>query len=379
VALRFWASVAVFHAVLVPACVLVGRRVARRVPLPARAWSTALALDACLLLLVAAVTGAAAATWAPMPEFTTLRLWCQGLFGEGVLLSAWLAVFLVRRGRLRRAAWPALAALALVAVYGQAYRREPHQLHVNRHELRLAPRGSSARRLRILHLTDIQAAVVGDHEERALRAGLAEQPDLIVLTGDYTQDWVGASTGHDAARDLRALIRRLGFAAPLGVYATEGDVGLDCGTVFSDLSVRCLVDTCARLTRADGSRISLAGLDRVTSRGQRASSTTAVASSCPPAELTLVMGHSPDFVVNLVGTRQVGLALAGHTHGGQVVLPFIGPPLTFSRLPGRFAADLNDYQGVPLHVSRGVGMERGPAPQIRFLCPPEVCVLDVWY
>jgi hypothetical protein len=75
----------------------------------------------------------------------------------------------------------------------------------------------------------------------------------------------------------------------------------------------------------------------------------------------------------------VDLARAGHTHGGQVALPFFGPPITLSRLPRRYAGGLNDYQGIPLHVSRGVGMERGTAPQIRFLVPPEVCVVDVRY
>jgi predicted MPP superfamily phosphohydrolase len=70
-------------------------------------------------------------------------------------------------------------------------------------------------------------------------------------------------------------------------------------------------------------------------------------------------------------------ALAGHTHGGQVVLPFIGPLRTATRLPRRYAGDLHDFTGTPLHVTRGVGMERDFAPQVRFLCPPEICVLDV--
>jgi predicted MPP superfamily phosphohydrolase len=69
--------------------------------------------------------------------------------------------------------------------------------------------------------------------------------------------------------------------------------------------------------------------------------------------------------------------LAGHTHGGQVVVPFFGPPVTAIRLPRRYAGGLNDYEGTPLHVSRGVGMERGFAPQLRFLCPPEICVIDL--
>jgi predicted MPP superfamily phosphohydrolase len=59
------------------------------------------------------------------------------------------------------------------------------------------------------------------------------------------------------------------------------------------------------------------------------------------------------------------------------VIPFLGPPITASRLPRRYAGGLHDFRGTPLHVSRGVGMERDFTVPIRFNCPPEVCVLDV--
>jgi predicted MPP superfamily phosphohydrolase len=83
--------------------------------------------------------------------------------------------------------------------------------------------------------------------------------------------------------------------------------------------------------------------------------------------------------MKLAGQVDVELALGGHTHGGQIVLPGFGPPLTLSRLPRRYAAGLNVYEGIPLHVSPGIGMERLTAPQVRFFCPPEVSVIDVRY
>ena len=91
------------------------------------------------------------------------------------------------------------------------------------------------------------------------------------------------------------------------------------------------------------------------------------------------MGHSPDFVRALSPDSGVYLALAGHTHGGQVVVPGVGPLVTFSRLPNRYAGGLNDYRGIPLHVSRGTGLERFTAPPVRFFCPPEICMLEVRY
>jgi uncharacterized protein len=376
---RFWAAVVFFHLVVAPLAWWMGRRQGARGDLPARAWLAGVLRDGVLLILAAVAARAVVSTWAPMPGFTMLRLWCQGLFGEAVVLGGWLAVGQARRRRWVRAALPALATGTLLATYAQAYHREPRQLRVSRHELHVAAQTGGARRLRILQLTDIQAATIGPHEARALRAGMLERPDLIVFTGDYIHERVGQPTGARAAADFRALIQTVGLDAPLGVYATEGDAGFDCGTMFGGLPVRCLVDACVGIDRADGTRLALAGLASGTSRGRLAERTTTIAASCPPADVTLVMGHRPDFVANLVGTGRVDLALAGHTHGGQVVVPLFGPPLTLSRLPRRFAADLNDYEGVPLHVSRGVGMERGTAPQIRFLCPPEICVIDVWY
>ena len=59
------------------------------------------------------------------------------------------------------------------------------------------------------------------------------------------------------------------------------------------------------------------------------------------------------------------------------MIPFFGPPLVLMRLPRVFAGDVHDYAGTPLHVTRGVGMERGTAPQLRFLCRPEICLLTL--
>jgi predicted MPP superfamily phosphohydrolase len=77
---------------------------------------------------------------------------------------------------------------------------------------------------------------------------------------------------------------------------------------------------------------------------------------------------------------RIDLALAGHTHGGQVVVPFFGPLLTLSDVPRHVAAGgVHELGPVRVHVSRGVGMERGSAPQIRFFCPPEICLLTLRY
>ncbi len=305
----------------------------------------------------------------------SLRLLGQALFGEAILLSLGLAWVHRRARRPERAIALGAITATLLFVYMDAFRIEPQELRVRRHTVDEAAGDPDALTVRILHVTDIQTPAIGEHEERALRAGLASRPDLVVFTGDYVQDAMGRHTEEAAARDLRALITRIGFDAPLGVFATDGDVGPPCAQVFAGSRVRCLVDASAVVTLPGGGTLGITGLSRNHGRERKSEWLAWLLSRGPGADRRLVISHSPDFVDAL--PVKVDLVLAGHTHGGQVVIPLFGAPSTASRLPRVYAGGLHDFQGTPLHVSRGVGMERGFAPPVRFLCPPEVCILDM--
>jgi predicted MPP superfamily phosphohydrolase len=89
----------------------------------------------------------------------------------------------------------------------------------------------------------------------------------------------------------------------------------------------------------------------------------------------IVLGHAPNFAL---GDVQADLLVAGHTHGGQVRLPWFGPIVTFSSIPRSWATGATRLSGNRwLVVSSGVGLERGPAPRLRFLCRPEIAVIHV--
>jgi predicted MPP superfamily phosphohydrolase len=89
------------------------------------------------------------------------------------------------------------------------------------------------------------------------------------------------------------------------------------------------------------------------------------------------MTHRPDLIYDLDPRSPPDLVVAGHTHGGQVSVPLVGPLVNFQRLPLRYSSGLHTVEGQRLYVSRGVGMERFEAPRVRFLCPPEITLITL--
>lgn len=334
-----------------------------------------LARDAASLLVAAVVLACLGAVIGPRGGFTVLRFLSQALFGEALLLAAALsALFLVRGFRAPGASLLVLSVL-LIGVYVEAYHREPTDLQVRRHAV---PLGRFPKRpLRLLHMSDMQTSEVGAYEAHVMQVAAEQRPDIIVLTGDFVQPRLH-NTRARASTDLRPLLRTLAEAAPLGAYAVKGDVDVDWPRILDGTGIKPLSGESVRIAVPGGGTINLMGLTIGMSRGSEPAALERFVRRASASDVRIVLGHNPDFVIQLADQRlSVELALAGHTHGGQVALPFGGAPYTKSRLPMRYASGLHDYRGILLHISAGIGMERGAAPQIRFLCRPEICMLEL--
>ena len=86
--------------------------------------------------------------------------------------------------------------------------------------------------------------------------------------------------------------------------------------------------------------------------------------------------HYPD-EIDAVLTHGIDFYCAGHTHGGQVSLPWYGALITLSRFDKQYESGRYRKGDTTLYVNRGIGMEGGDAPRVRFCARPEVTVLEV--
>lgn len=288
---------------------------------------------------------------------------------------AGLTFVAVRRSRL--VTWTVAPLVVVVLTLG-AYASfvEPHGLSLERADVALNPRRAGDDPVRVGVLADLQTEHVGDHERAAVARLMAARPDLILLPGDIHQ-------GSDRAlhRELRGLRQLLGgLRAPAGVWFVPGDMEdvAKARTLLQGTGIRLLVGATAAI-RVRDRRLTLAGIDearRDPESGQRTA--TALGAAPGGSDVRILLTHRPDALLWLRPATRVDLVIAGHTHGGQVQLPGIGPPILFSRLPRRVGAGgLHSLTGRRIYISRGVGMERGQAPGVRFGARPEVSVLTL--
>lgn len=204
-----------------------------------------------------------------------------------------------------------------------------------------------------------------------------ESPDLVVLLGDMIHRCAGARRHLEALAGLRG---RAGVFATLGnrehgfaslsrrLRLTTGPSDDEWRRIYRDLGYELLVNEARPLTRG-GARIWIVGVDDAYSGHDDLGRALR---DVPPDEFCLVITHHPDLIDD-PAVRNVDLILAGHTHGGQVKVPVIGPVHVSCRNPQERAAGLVRAHGTLMYVTRGAG-EGLP---VRIGCPREIPVITL--
>ncbi|MBK7216792.1 MAG: metallophosphoesterase [Candidatus Promineofilum sp.] len=268
------------------------------------------------------------------------------------------------------------AQLAGLLVLYRAALGEPSRLglsHLTISSERLPP---GAPPIRILHVGDIHLERLSVREAQLLELVKATEPDLILLTGDY----VNLSNNVDP--ETHAQVRRLlgQLHAHYGIFAVLGTPPVDLHAVipplFDGLPARLLRDEAVAVTLSRGRCLTLLGLDCHHDIARDTATLDRVLAAAPDAGPRVLLYHSPELML-AAAKRGIDLYLCGHTHGGQVRLPLIGPLLTASQLGRRFVMGHYTLGRTHLYVTRGIGFEGLAAPRVRLLCPPEVTLVEV--
>lgn len=243
---------------------------------------------------------------------------------------------------------------------------EPRRVGVSRLSL---PAVAGARPLRVLQISDLHVERFGRREEHLLALVEELHPDLIAVTGDYVNlSCVDDPAAHAAAR--RVLER---LSAPAGVFAVLGSPPVDrnSASTLAGLPIRLLRDETALVELPGGGRLALVGVDCSHEREEDERVLARLVAGLPADAYRILLYHSPD-LMPAAPRYGIDLYLCGHTHGGQIRLPFYGALVTSSIYGKRF--EMGHYQSgaTHLYVSRGVGLEGLGAPRVRFLCRPEI-------
>lgn len=251
----------------------------------------------------------------------------------------------------------------------------PFRLRVDRVVVAVEERRAGDDPITVAVLSDLQTTGVGGHERAAFRAVRDAEPDVILLPGDLFQGRFAQL--ETAGAELRDLLSSLD--APGGVYFVEGDVDRRdrMAALLPGTGVQVLDDRVVTIQVGDRTLV-LGGTRKAWDAPAAAQVRSELVGASGDDDITVLLSHRPDTVLGLPASSGVDLTVAGHTHGGQIALPGIGPLVTLSNVPRRVGGGgLHDVDGNRIYVSPGVGMERGQAPQVRFGVPPTVAILEL--
>lgn len=254
---------------------------------------------------------------------------------------------------------------------------EPTWLEVNRHTIAIRGLPAAFDGFRIVQLSDFHVGpkLCQRFLDEAIDGALAEQPDLIALTGDYIHK--GFEHIGRAARGISRLRAAHGVFAVLGNhdYSIRNALGVRRHKELHQAVTDALTAAGARVLKNEtvavlrnGERLDLTGLDDLWSRNCDLESAYCGSDRSRPR---VVLAHNPRTVEHLDG-RRCDLMLSGHTHGGQVDWPGLGR-VALGRKSRRFAAGMYRVDDACLYVNKGVGF----GWRIRFGVRPEIAVLTL--
>jgi uncharacterized protein len=225
----------------------------------------------------------------------------------------------------------------------------------------------------IIHISDIQSGRLGRYEEKVFKLISNLNPDIVINTGDLIQPFNQAEYKKEFKK-ISSLFKQLTLKC--NVYNVSGNIDSRVELLqFDKNSGVKTLENMAESIKIKDTYISLLGLSWPASL--HGNNNLIKDWAYNNNNFRIIFGHSPDYILT-AKDYPIELALAGHTHGGQICMPFYGPLFTFSKVPASWAVGYRKVNDINFNVSSGVGAEHGAGIRsIRLFCRPEITVFTL--
>jgi hypothetical protein len=266
---------------------------------------------------------------------------------------------------LRRAVFT-LAGIGLLCL-GYSFFIEPRRLEITHVRLTSAKLPPGTRPIRFVQISDLHSGARTHLEARLPGVIAAQRPDFILFTGDAVSSPEGVAT-------FKRCMVQLSAIAPTFVVKGNWDVWRmeqkEIADFFGGTGVRELQGDAVKVD-AGGVSVWLAGAGCWDTDGLL----SAIA-AIPHGAYGIAVYHHPNLIPDVAETG-IDLFCTGHTHGGQVALPWYGGLIKVKGPASHYERGLFRVKNMWAYVNRGIGMEGGFSPHIRFFAPPEVTVFEI--
>jgi len=246
-------------------------------------------------------------------------------------------------------------------------RWKARRIEVNEFRVPIARLGRELDGLRIVHLTDIHHGLYFSAEALLAAVELANslEPDVVALTGDYVS--YSRNFAHSAGELLGGLRARRGVFAVLGNH--DFRVGAELVTRALRRHGIEVLRNRHTVLRSGGSQLHLAGVDDLWYNPNLPRALASIPRGWP----VILLSHNPR-IVAAAAHFSVDLVLSGHTHGGQVRVPFLERMREENQARRRFHVGWDSWGRTRIYISRGIGTIVVP---VRWACPPEIPVFTL--
>lgn len=233
--------------------------------------------------------------------------------------------------------------------------------------------------VRVVQISDLHIHRIGRRERKLIRIMREINPDLIFITGDFIDNKRGI-------QPLQELVEKMANPETL-IIGILGNSDHDCGEEIVNLLLKGLRESGVKMLVNESLKLKIAMNDYSHLKNQKNPDNYIyiiglddnytwndnffkAMNNVPLESPIILLAHAPH-IVEKVNTEGINLVLSGHTHGGQIVFPFLGPLYSNSHCTARkkFASGLYLDEGTKLYVNRGIGTTVLP---IRLFCKPEI-------